>query len=340
LEEVEVGADAQLLQGAGEAGGTQVQGPLLHVLPGGQDFIRWELAGDHPGVAGVFPECTHVRVLPGGLLAPLGGFRVQLQDQPVRGGPQLSERQRSGGLGQYGVSLGRVLGGQDRRLVVDDPGVHRVDHARVQRGAGGRQPAGHRAGVVHLRGRGGVRQVQLAGQLVGGELGRRVALAGITRGELRDRGQQVPRDAGFQPTDRGDDADQLVIRQPGQPLAVLPGYGVDDGGQQRVWRHVRSRAGLGELVRVQGPGGQAHEQALLRRLGVRLGWRPEAIRVLAVVARIGERVRAHAPRSVQEKRSETSPYKHYSMIMQKKASFSNPFLSHWAVRGMAWDLCL
>jgi hypothetical protein len=87
------------LQGAGEAGGAQVQGPLLHVLPGGQDLIRRELAGDHPGVAGVFPECAHVRVLPGGLLAPLGGFGVQFQDQPVRGGPQLPERQRSRDLG-------------------------------------------------------------------------------------------------------------------------------------------------------------------------------------------------------------------------------------------------
>jgi hypothetical protein len=208
-----------------------------------------------------------------------------------------------------------------------------VDRARVQRGVAGRQPTGHRAGVVHLRGCGGVRQVQLAGQLIGGELRRRVALAGITRGELPDRGQQVPGDAGFHAADRGDDADQLVIRQPGQALPVLAGEGVDDGGQQRVWRHVRGGTGLGELVGVQGPGGQAQEQALLRRLGsgfdrLGLGGRPGAIRLLAVVAGIGERVRAHAPRSVQENRSETPRMKHSSMILQKKASFSNLFLGH------------
>jgi hypothetical protein len=33
LEEVEVGADAEFAQGAGQAGGAQVQGPLLDVLP-------------------------------------------------------------------------------------------------------------------------------------------------------------------------------------------------------------------------------------------------------------------------------------------------------------------
>jgi hypothetical protein len=202
-----------------------------------------------------------------------------------------------------------------------------MDGARVQRGVGGRQPAGHRAGVVHLGGSGGVREVQFAGQLVGGEL-RCARLAGRAGGELPDRGQQVPRGTGFQPADRGEDADQLVIRQPGQALPVLAGHRVDDGVQQRVWRHVGSRAGLDELAGVQGPGGQAQEQALLRRLGsgsgfglglglgLGLGGRQGAVRLLAVVAGIGERVRAHAPRSVQKKRSETPRMNHCSMIMQ------------------------
>jgi hypothetical protein len=109
LEQVKVAADAEFLQGAGDAGGAQVQGPLLDVLPRGQDLIGRELARDHPGVAGVFPEPAHVGVLPGGLFAPLGGFRVQLQHQAVRGRSQLPERQRSGHLGQHGVGLGRVL---------------------------------------------------------------------------------------------------------------------------------------------------------------------------------------------------------------------------------------
>ena len=38
LEQVEVGADAQVLQGAGDPGGAQVQGPLLDVLHRGQHF--------------------------------------------------------------------------------------------------------------------------------------------------------------------------------------------------------------------------------------------------------------------------------------------------------------
>ena len=122
------------MQGAGDAGGAQVQGPLLDVLPGGEDLIGREFAGDHPGIAGFLPEPAHVRVLPGGLLAALGGFGVQFQDQAVRGRPQLPERQRSRGLGQYGIGLGRVLAGQDPGLVFDDPRVHRVDRARVQRG--------------------------------------------------------------------------------------------------------------------------------------------------------------------------------------------------------------
>jgi hypothetical protein len=33
LEKVKVGADAEFAQGAGQAGGTQVQGALLDVLP-------------------------------------------------------------------------------------------------------------------------------------------------------------------------------------------------------------------------------------------------------------------------------------------------------------------
>ena len=70
-----VGLDAEFLQGAGDAGGAQVQGALLDVLPRGEDLIGREFAGDHPRVAGVFPEPAHVRVLPGGLLAPLPRIR-------------------------------------------------------------------------------------------------------------------------------------------------------------------------------------------------------------------------------------------------------------------------
>jgi len=166
--------------------------------------------------------------------------------------------------------------------------------------AGSRRATGDGLRVVHLRGSGGHGHVQLVGQLIGGEL-LHAALTGIAGGELTDRGHHVPRGAGFQPAARGDDADQLVIRQPGQALPGLAGDGVDDRGKQRIRRHVRSRAGLGKLIGVQGTSGQAQEQALPRRFGVRLGWRRGAGRLLAVIAWVGERVRAHAPRSVRKK---------------------------------------
>jgi hypothetical protein len=77
LQQVQVGLDAQLLQGAGHPGGTQVQGPLLHMLPGRENLIAGELAGDHPGVAGGLPERAHVRLAAGSLLPLAGGFGIQ-----------------------------------------------------------------------------------------------------------------------------------------------------------------------------------------------------------------------------------------------------------------------
>jgi hypothetical protein len=252
---------------------------------------------DHPRVTRFLPERPYVRVLLRGFLAPLGRFRVQFQHQPVRGRPQLPERQRPRHPSQHGIGLGRVLIGQDPGLLFDDPQVNGVDRARAQRGKGRWQPAAHRAGVVHLRAGRGHGQMQLVSQLVGGKFRRDRPLGGRPGGELGDGGQHVPRGARFQSATRRDDADQLVIRHAGQALPVLPGDGVDNRGQQRVRRHVRGRAGLGELVGIQRPGGQAQEQPLPREL-VR---KQAVIRLLLVVAGIGERVSAHAPRSVRKK---------------------------------------
>lgn len=72
--------------------------------------------------------------------------------------------------------------------------MHRVDRARAQRGAGGRQPAGDRAGVVHLRGGGLGRQVQLVGQAPGRRrLGRRTGPGACTtlRSEEKDLNHPV-----------------------------------------------------------------------------------------------------------------------------------------------------
>ena len=325
LQQIQVSADAELFQGAGDPGGAQVQRPLLHMLPGGEHLIGGQFPGDHPGVPGRLPERPHVRVPPPGLLLPGRRLRVQFQDHPVRRRPQLPERQRPRRPGQRRISRGHVVGGQDLGLLFDDPQVHRVQRAGVQRGQAPRQPSGHRGGVVQLHRGGPGRQVQLAGQLIGGEL-RPGDLTAPPGGELRDRGQRVPRDPGFQPPDRGDDPDQLIIGQRARSGPVRAGDRVDDGGQQRIRRHLRRRAGLREPVRVKRPGGHGQEQAL--RPGIRIdgpgipdagkvGVGPLRRRVVAgfltvarfpaVLAWAGEWVREHAPRSVRKERAGNHP---------------------------------
>jgi hypothetical protein len=136
-----------------------------------------------------------------------------------------------------------------------------VDLPGGQRGEGLGQPGGDRARVVHLlpgRQRG---QVQLGGQLVGGELILRPSAA-VAGGELPHRGRQGPGVAGFHPPGRGDDPHQLVIRAPGQPFAFFAGDGVHHRGQQRAGRHGVRPAALREPGQGQLPGGQAHVQAL------------------------------------------------------------------------------
>jgi hypothetical protein len=124
----------------------------------------------------------------------------------------------------------------------------------AQRGERGRQPAGHRAGVVHLPGRGLRTQVQLKAQLDRGELigGPGPGMAGRIFG---DAGQLRPRRAGGQPPGRGDDPQQLIIRAPRQALPVRAGDRIDDSSQQRARGHRVSLAALREP-------GQGH---LLRR---------------------------------------------------------------------------
>ena len=229
MQQVQVCLDAQLLQGAGEAGGAQVQGPLLHVLPRGQHLIRGQLAGDHPGVAGGLPEPAHVRLAAGGLLPLLGRFGVEFQDQLVRGVPDLAERHPGRGPGQHLVGPGGVGVAEDAGLLLDDPQVHRVDPARGQRGERGRQPPGHRGRVVHLLGRGLRAQVQLKAQLDRGELIGRPG-PGVPGRVGGDGGQLRPRRAGGQPPGRRDDPQQLIIGTPRQALAVLAGDRIDDGG--------------------------------------------------------------------------------------------------------------
>jgi hypothetical protein len=198
----------------------------------------------------------------------------------------------------------------------------RVDPAREQRGEGPGQPAGHLVGEVHLPGRGQRGQVQLCGQLVGGEMILQAG-AGVAGGELRDRGRQRPGSAGLQPPGGGDDPHQLIIGQARHPRTVLAGHGADHGGQQRARRHrVRGAAlgepGQGQLLRRQG-----HVQALLgRALPVVLrtgslgrGRQRGAAGLLGVAGREGEQVLGPVPPSVQKK-LENTQYEHYGVNIE------------------------
>jgi hypothetical protein len=49
------------------------------VLPGRQDLIRGELAGDHPGVAGLFLEPADVGFAAGGFLPLARGVGIQME---------------------------------------------------------------------------------------------------------------------------------------------------------------------------------------------------------------------------------------------------------------------
>jgi hypothetical protein len=301
LQQVEVGPDAQFLQGARDSGGAQVQGPLLHVLPGRQDLIGGQFPGDHAAVAGLLPEPAHGRFPLGGLFPLADRFGVQLDDQFAGGRPGLPERHPRHQPGQDLVGLAGVLVGQDAGLLGEDLQLERVDPPGPQRREQQRQPGLYYGRVVHLPGRGLRSRAQLIAQLDGGELiGRpRPGMAGRV---LRGRGQQRPRRPGLQPPGRGDDPQQLIIRAPAQPLGVFAGDRVDHGGQQRARGHrvglaVLREPGQGQLLRRR-----AHVPALRQPLTV-LGrafflllgqGRREAIGLLAVARRAEGKVMGHA----------------------------------------------
>jgi hypothetical protein len=137
-------------------------------------------------------------------------------------------------------------------------------------------------------------------------------------GELAHRGHLGPRVPRLLPPGGGHEPDQLVIRQAGQARAVLARRHFHDGAQHRSWCHVRGRAGLGELIRVEVPGGQTQEQALPGPDTV-LG--PGAVRFLVVVlAWMGERVLAHMPPPFG-RRSETPRIPIVALIAAKMPNY-------------------
>ena len=266
MEEIEVGADPEFLQGAGDAGGAQVQGALLDVLPGRQDLIGGKLAGDHPAVAGLLLEPADIRLPPGGVLPLAGNVGVQGQDQLAGGVAELAVGLAGSRPRQDRVGLGGVGGGQVAGLLLDDPQVDRVDQAGAQRGEGLGEPLGDLGGVVHLPGGALLAHVQLAGQLVGGELA--LDAGPGPAGVLPDRGHQRPRVPGLLTPHRRDDPQQLIIRAARQPRALRPRHRVHHRGQQRARGHRVGRAALAETGQGQLPGGEGDVQALLRARGV------------------------------------------------------------------------
>ena len=202
-------------------------------------------------------------------------------------------------LGQDGIGLGRVRRRQVLCSRLDDPRVHGLTVPRAARRrctAAGRR----RSGVVSLRSGGGVGQVEFAGQFV--RRTRTWRAAGIARGELGGRGHYVQSATGFHRRPETMTPTSWSSDRPGEPPS--PDNGVDDvyssgsGGMS-------ASGPTGRTGRHPGTRPARQEQALLRRLSVWLGGRLAAVRLLAVVAGIGERVRAHAPRSVRTKRSES-----------------------------------
>ena len=128
----------------------------------------------------------------------------------------------------------------------------RVDLSRGQRREGHREPLGYGAGVLDISRGGQPAQPERGGHLVGGEV------PALRPGrELGQRRHLRPGHPRCHPPSPGQEPDQLVIGQPHQPFAVLPGDRVQDHGQQRPRRHGVRSSVLGEPLQGQ----------LLRRRG-------------------------------------------------------------------------
>ena len=67
-----------------------------------------ELAGDHPGVAGLLAEPAYMRLPLAGFLPLADRVRVELEDQLVGGVAELTERHPGRGRGQVLVGPGGV----------------------------------------------------------------------------------------------------------------------------------------------------------------------------------------------------------------------------------------
>jgi hypothetical protein len=98
----------------------QVQGPLLDVLPGGENLVGGEFAGDHAGVAGVLAQRAYMGLPFPGFLALADRLGVALSRRQ-RGKVQLEGQLIGGELIQWlgaGVAGGVLGHGRHHRPLV------------------------------------------------------------------------------------------------------------------------------------------------------------------------------------------------------------------------------
>ena len=226
---------AELLQRAVGAGVLQVAGGGVDVLVGGEHGGgRQVAAGEGPGPGGLGPAFdpgVFLRLLP-----PLaGGTGVEGEHGAVQHAAQLPGRQprrvrgdeRGDGGGPDIAEAGQLAGEDDRLRQVDPPGRQRRGHGRQPHHRGGeadqpvRRPAGQRQGRGDL----------ITDMISQPPVSRRAGVRGPPGTQPGHRGQLQRGGPRRQPPGRGQDPDQLIVAEHGQP--VIPCI-AGEGGQRRA----------------------------------------------------------------------------------------------------------
>ena len=210
--DVQVGAGAQLVHGAGDPGGLQVPGAGLHNLVGGQRLIGRQAVAAQGGGAGVFAPQQHPGLLLGLLAAPPPRRGVGLEHGPADLDTELpgSQPVNAGQDHRLGGGRGGII--QDPRGLGDQLRLIGVDPPVVQGGRGQRQPGRQ---VIRQRQhllRRPPRAGQRHRQLIGGEL----------PGRSRDRPHPHPAEPAWQ---RQPALEPPPARTAGRPGTGRPGRG-------------------------------------------------------------------------------------------------------------------
>ena len=168
-QEVEVGAGAQLIQGAGDAGGSQLACSCGDPLVGGEHVRRGQITAAQRGGAGVFAPAQHPRVALRLFPAGSRGIGVGGKDGAGQRRPQLPAGLLPGAgedavFDRRGVPVAQHVGGFG-----DDPRPDDVDLPGVQRGHRFRQFGGQLDREIQVRVRAAPGQGQRQRQLIGRE---------------------------------------------------------------------------------------------------------------------------------------------------------------------------